>query len=193
VREYALEVYDAAGQPVSTDTVRIKDHPGRTELRRLASRQIQGAGGNAGILKADGRVQALFLDETLLPDNAIGISGASLDRGAWFTATAPIAPALRGLLGPDAFTRQADLSHPWLALHLMRFETSAPVRRLALTGGDVFELGFNKTRFFYTVSRTGWVLYGAGSVERDAVDHALATGAQSPTDLFWAIGAIKLG
>lgn len=193
MREYLLELFGSNGESLGTEVVRLAEVPGRTVLHRLARRSILAKDAKAATLSQGRAIHALFLATELLPPKVVGTSGQVVERGAWFTAVASIGPAVRGLFGPDAFVRQADLTAPWLAPILMRFAPKADVREHTLPDGSVFEVSVTDARFFYTTGRGGFRLYGAGSLVPEAVDHALGTGVGSTSDLLWAIGAIKMG
>lgn len=194
MREYELEIYDAAGAVLAREAVRVTEQPGRTVLHRLARRQVlQRKEAAAAALWLDGKVQGLFVTEEVLPQRAVGTSGNPLERGTWFTATARLGTAVRGLIGPDAFARQVDFKKAWVAPLLMRFEPRAEVREHRLGDTIVYDIAHAGARFFYASVRGRWTLYGAGSVTDEAVDHVVANGAASADDLVWALGAIKLG
>ncbi len=192
VREYALEVFDTLGTRVATEPVRVTEQPGRTVLYRLASRYVLGRSAAAGALLEGRKVRGLFIGPDLLPGEAVGISGNSLDEGTWLTTSAKIVPAVRCLFGPDAFLRQVDMRSAWVAMLFMRFEGTVGVTSRSLGGTEVFEVVHNDMRYFYSSTRGGWALHGAGSVSDHAIEHALSNGVKSAEDLFWAIGAIKL-
>jgi hypothetical protein len=193
LREYTLEVYDLAGHKVGEEPVRVNDQPGRTVLHRLARRHVISTGSALGALADGRRISSVFFASDALPDSTIGTSGSSLDRGAWFTSVAMLPGHVRGLIGPDAFLRQLDVTVPWIARILMRFNAPAEVRTHKFGRATVTEVAYGDGRYFYLEGRGHWRFYGAGNVEREAVDEALARGIDSPEDLFWALGAIKLG
>ena len=193
MREFTLEVYDLDGQKIAEEPVRVNDQPGRTVLHRLARRHIISRGAALGAL-ADGRtISSVFLSADALPDATVGTSGAALDRGAWFTGCAPLATAVRGLIGPDAFLRQMDLTVPWIARIFMRFNAPATIRIHSFGRASVTEITYGEGRYFYLEGKGRWRLYGAGTVTEQAVDEILNRGVDTPEDLFWALGAIRLG
>jgi hypothetical protein len=193
LREYTLEVYDLAGHKVGEEPVRVSDQPGRTVLHRLARRHVISTGSALGALADGRRVSSVFLAPDALPNGTIGTSGSSLDRGAWFTTVAMLPAQVRGLIGPDAFRRQIDVTVPWIARILMRFVAPADVRTHTFGRATVTEMAYGDGRYFYLEGRGRWRFYGAGNVSKEAIDEALQRGVESPEDLFWALGAIKLG
>lgn len=193
MREYTLEVYDLAGHKVGEEAVRVNDQPGRTVLHRLARRHVISTGSAMAALANGRRVSSVFFAPDALPESTIGTSGSSLDRGAWFTSVAMLPGHVRGLMGPDAFLRQLDVTVPWVARILMRFDAPADVRTHTFGRASVTEMAHGDGRYFYLEGRGRWRFYGAGNVAQEAVDEALERGIESPEDLFWALGAIKLG
>lgn len=192
MREFNLEVYDLEGHKVADEPVRVSDQPGRTVLHRLARRHVIGPKHALGALADGRRITSVFLASDALPEATVGTSGTALNKGAWFTASAPLASAVRGLIGPDAFLRQLDLTVPWIARIFMRFDSPAEVRQHTFGRERVAEISFGEGRFFYHEGRGHWRLYGAGTVTAEAVDEVLARGVERADDLFWALGAIKL-
>ena len=193
MREYTLDVYDLDGNTLAREPVRISDPPGRTVLHRIARRQVVSRKAALGAL-LDGRVvKSVFFAAPALPKAAISTSGSAIDQGAWFTQVAPLPNAVRGLIGPDAFLRQLDVTVPWIARILMRFDSPCPVREHTFGRIRVAEITYGDGRYFYMEGRGAWRLYGAGTVNTEAVDEVLSRGIESADDLFWALGAIKLG
>ncbi len=137
MREYLLELFGPKGESVGSEVVRLAEVPGRTVLHRLARRSVLAKDAKAATLSQGRAIHALFLATELLPPKVVGTSGQVVERGAWFTASASIGPAVRGLFGPDAFVRQADLTAPWLAPILMRFAPKVEVREYHLADGWV--------------------------------------------------------